>query len=86
MNLLEQAMPKLAYPHNHGLPKRQTYFVGYTRPLPGIVHRDLGIPFFGSPEFDALIDLLKDPWFFRAWTWQENFLAKESTFFRGLWS
>ena len=83
MSLLEQAMPKLTDPYNNGIPKEKTNFVGLTRPMPGTVHRDLGIPFLGSPEFDALIDLLKNPWFFRAWTWQESFLAKESRFFRG---
>ena len=90
MNLLEQALPKMEEAHNNdfnGLPKRLNhYFVEIKAPSPDIVHRDLGIPFLGSPEFDALIDLLKNPWFFRAWTWQENFLAKESIFFRGSWS
>ena len=90
MSLLEQATPKMEEACNNdvnGLPKRLNhYFVRINSPSPDIVHRDLGIPVLGSPEFDALIDLLKDPWFFRAWTWQENFLAKESKFFRGSWS
>ena len=87
MNLLEQALPKMEEAHYNdfnGLPKRLNhYFARIEGPSPDIVHRDFGIPVFGSPEFDALIDMLKNPWFFRAWTWQESFLAKESIFFRG---
>ena len=36
-----------------------------------------------SSEFQAVLDLLRNPWFFRAWTWQESFLAKEAIFYYG---
>ena len=91
MNLLQQVFPKLEearFNDLNGLPNTtlNNYFLGVTRQSPDIVHRVLGIPVLGSPKFDALIKLLKNPWFSRAWTWQESFLAKESTFFRGPWS
>lgn len=91
MNLLKQAYPKLKDVRSDdfkGLPNttQQNSFLGITRESPDDVHRDLGIPLLGSPEFTALMDLLKAPWFSRAWTWQESFLAKERRFFRGSWS
>ena len=79
MYVLALAMPKMEEAYNND-------FNRINGPSPDIVHRDLAIPVLGSPEFDTLTDLLKNPWFFRAWTWQESFLAKESTFFRGSWS
>lgn len=91
MNLLKQAYPKLKdvrIDNFKGLPNttQQNSFLGITRESPDDVHRDLGIPLRGSPEFFALIDLLKASWFSRAWTWQESFLAKERKFFHGSWS
>ena len=91
MNLLQQVFPKLEearFNDLNGLPNTtpNNYLLEITRQSPDLFHRDSGIPILSSPEFDALIDLLKNPWFSRAWTWQESFLAKESTFFRGSWS
>lgn len=91
MNLLKQAYPKVKDVRTKsfkGLPNTEQHnsFLGITRDSPDNIHRDLGIPLLGSPEFSALIDLLKSPWFSRAWTWQESFLAKERRFFRGSWS
>lgn len=92
MNLLNDASPKLKGIRTNefeGLPGNTTQmnsFFGITRQSSDEVHGDLGIPLLHSPEFDALIDLLKNPWFSRAWTWQESFLAKERRFFCGSWS
>ena len=49
------------------------------------VHRDLDIPLLGSPELEAMRELLGNPWFFRAWTWQESYLARQRRFYRGQW-
>ena len=92
MNLLKDARPtlkKLRISEFEGLSENTTQvnsFLGVTRRSPDDVHRDLGIPLLSSPSFEALLDLLKNPWFSRAWTWQESFLAKKRIFFRGSWS
>ena len=92
MNLLRDARPrlkKLRISEFEGLSENTTKvnsFLGVTRRSPDDVHRDLGIPLLSSPDFEALMDLLKNSWFSRAWTWQESFLAKKRIFFRGLWS
>ena len=49
------------------------------------MHKDLGIPLYDSPEFKALETLLHNPWFSRAWTWQESFLARDRRFHCGGW-
>ena len=92
MNLLKDARPrlkKIRISEFEGLSENTTQvnsFLGVTRRSPDDVHRDLGIPLLSSPGFEALLDLLKNPWFSRAWTWQESFLAKKRIFFRGSWS
>ena len=92
MNLLKDARPrleKLRISEFEGLSKNTSQMnslLGVTRPSPDDVHRDLGLPLLSSPGFEALLDLLKNPWFSRAWTWQESFLAKKRLFFRGSWS
>ena len=92
MNLLKDARPtlkKFRIGEFEGLSENNAQvnsFLGVTRRSPDDVHRDLGIPLLSSPGFEALLDLLKNPWFSRAWTWQESFLAKKRIFFRGSWS
>ena len=92
MNLLKNGRPrlkKLRMSEFEGLSENTTQvnsFLGVTRRSPDDLHRDLEIPLLSSPGFEALLDLLKNPWFSRAWTWQESFLAKKRTFFRGSWS
>lgn len=92
MNLLRDARPrlkKIRISEFDGLSENTTKvnsFLGVKRRSPDDVHRDLGIPLVNSPGFEALLDLLKNPWFSRAWTWQESFLAKKRIFFRGKWS
>ena len=92
MNLLRDARPRLKeirISEFDGLSENTTKvnsFLGVNRRSPDDVHRDLGIPFPNSPGFEALLDLLKNPWFSRAWTWQESFLARKRIFFRGSWS
>ena len=92
MNILKDARPRLKeiqISEFEGLSENTTQvnsFLGVARRSPDDVHRDLGIPLLNSPGFEALLDLLKNPWFSRAWTWQESFLAKKRIFFRGSWS
>ena len=92
MNLLKNARPrlkKLRISEFEGLSENTTKvnsFLGVTRRSPDDVHHDLDIPLLSSPGFEALLDLLKNPWFSRAWTWQESFLAKKRILFRGSWS
>jgi hypothetical protein len=43
----------------------------------------LNIPTADSPEFQAVLSLFRNPWFSRAWTWQEAFLANEREFHYG---
>ena len=92
MNLLKDARPrlkKLRISEFEGLSENTTQvnaFLGVKRRSPDDLHRDLDIPLLKSPGFDALLDLLKNPWFSRAWTWQESFLANKRIFSRGSWS
>ena len=92
MNLLKGARPRLEktrISEFEGLSENtieMNSFLGVARRSPDDVHRDLGIPLLSSPGFEALLDLFKNPWFSRAWTWQESFLAKKRIFFRGSWS
>ena len=46
------------------------------------LHSSLGIPLLRSPEFQATLELLRNPWFARAWTWQESFVARDRLFYR----
>ena len=92
MNLLKDARPrlkKLRVSEFEGLSENTTKvnsFLGVRRRSPDDLHRDLDIPLLKSSGFEALLDLLKNPWFSRAWTWQESFLANKRMFFRGSWS
>ena len=92
MNLLKDVRPrleKIRINEFKGLSENTTKMntlLGIVRRSADGVHRDLGIPLLGSSGFEALLDLLKNPWFSRAWTWQESFLAKKRIFFCGSWS
>lgn len=50
---------------------------------PDELHQVLDIPLIESTEFQAFQELLRNPWFVRAWTWQESFVAKERLFHYG---
>ena len=92
MNLLNSASPRVnALQDNklEGLPESTTEvdsFLGITRRSSDDVHGELGIPLLGSSQFDALMELLKNSWFSRAWTWQESFLARKRVFHCSSWS
>ncbi|KAF2674504.1 HET-domain-containing protein [Microthyrium microscopicum] len=47
------------------------------------IRMEFGIPEPGSKSFDALQDLFTRPWFYRAWTFQESFLASRKTYWIG---
>ncbi len=92
MNLLYKASPRVDALRDsklEGLPESTTKinsFLGITRRGSDDVHGELGIPLLGSPEFHALMELLQNPWFSRAWTWQESFLARKRVFHCSPWS
>jgi hypothetical protein len=50
------------------------------------INKHFGIPSADSSEFTALARLLARPWFYRAWTFQESFVASKRTFLCGSWS
>lgn len=60
-------------------------WLGITRAGSTEVCERVGIAQLESPEFRALRALLNSPWFGRAWTWQESFLARKGTFHFGEW-
>ena len=67
MNSLKSARPKLkeiAVGEFEGLSENTTQvnsFLGIKRQSSDDVHQGIGIPLLGSPAFDALLDLLKNP-------------------------
>jgi hypothetical protein len=61
-------------PKNHKL----TELFGFKRPCHDRLHQILNLPVLNSAGFQALLELMRSPWFFRAWTWQEQFVARES--------
>lgn len=92
MNHLVAALPRLDNEQDHrfeGLYKNTSdinSWLGITRRTTDDIYHELGLPLPNSPEWQALIELLDNPWFTRAWTWQESFLAKERHFRRNAWS
>ena len=89
MDLIRKAYPKrdeILTRDNRGPPydiSQMPALLGIARPNAEDVHCQLGIPLLDSPEFAALQGLLNNPGFFRAWIWQECFLAKERRFYLG---
>ena len=92
MNDLAAALPKLENIQDRqfeGLYKNKSDYnswLGITRRTTNDIHEELGLLLPSSPEWQALLELLDNPWFTRAWTWQESFLAKERRFHRNAWS
>ncbi|KAG8528993.1 uncharacterized protein KY384_006682 [Bacidia gigantensis] len=91
MKLVNASFPKvqeLEKGVHDGLPESKekvNTFLGVTRRNSSDVHNDLGIPLCDSPEFEAFITWSKNPWFLRAWTWQETFLARNRIYHCGTW-
>ena len=48
-----------------------------------LIQSRFAIPAIDSTEFSALAKFLKRPWFSRAWTFQESFVASERAFYCG---
>lgn len=50
------------------------------------IHRDLDLPLPDSLEWQAFIKLCGNPWFERAWTWQESYFANKKRLYLNGWS
>ena len=81
MRVLEERI----YPQIEKL--RSQYEGMETKPVdPEELEKEFNLPLIHSSEFLALRDFYKRPWFSRAWTFQESFLARQKTFHCGNYS